>query len=335
MLIYLYLVFICSKSYSLIPASFYGQMYLYTSKGNENTKFEMDLKFYKLSRDQLKSNKYILIYINNTDESILDIQNQNDFLYVFGNINIEDSQSIKFKKKFIPVLGVYETKHKRLFLAHSLNKFFREETIRNYVINTNNIKIEYKHDLFSFLFKIKRILNEIKIKEPLSKDNSNAKIQFIDQIQLTAMKVYSYEISFFPLIYLKVEPSDNQKYNDFFSYAFHLMQNKKSKYSIDVDVEGYLDADNSFFLSKKYGIVNLFEIRTTQFKKYSFNEKTRTHNIVFGIICITYCVIYLISGFNMTFTSYFEFLPAVLYDFIYCIKRKRFSFRINDEKIAI
>lgn len=52
-LIYLYLVFICSKSYSLIPASFYGQMYLYTSKGNENTKFEMDLKFYKLSRDQL------------------------------------------------------------------------------------------------------------------------------------------------------------------------------------------------------------------------------------------------------------------------------------------
>ena len=296
---------LCSIGNSLMPLSFYGEIYLHINNYMESSKFEMDLKFYNLSRDQSKSNKYVLTYINTASENIINIQNQDDFLYVFGNINIRDSKSIKFKRKYISVLGVYNTKSHRIFLAHSLNRFLKNEIISKYVKNPCLHTIDYEHNLFSFLFKIKRIFNEIKCKEPLGSDQKMIKTLFIENIQLAAMKVYSYEESNFPFIYLKVI-LNNHLYKTFY---------------FDLNAEGYLDTDMSFYLSEKYyNIVSLIEIHTTQINKVACTKATRKYSSFIILFFIIYCAIYLVFGKKVKFSSYFEYFFVILYDFIYVAK---------------
>lgn len=270
-------------------------------KSIESSNFEMDLRFYKLGRDITKSNEYILTHINTTAESIENMRNQDDFFYAIGNIKICNSESVKFKKKNIEVLGVYKTDTNQLLLMHSLYLFLSEETVKNYIKYSNTLIITYKNDLFRILFNNRKILNKIQLKDPRHTANIKEKNRFIDQIQFAAMKIYNNSISYFPLIYLKVSHKTEKRF----------------KFFLGTHVNGYLDIDTSFLLNKQSQNINIVEIHANQTNVFQLKNAMKKPESIFTFVLLIHILYYVISFNVFKYTSGLEFIPTIFYDFIF------------------
>lgn len=281
-----------------------GNLTIYLDNDVILSNFQMSFKSYQLSRVKEQSNKYILTSIDSMTESILNNENHdNDYFYLFGDIYTEKSENLYIKKGIIPVVGVYKVQTNQILLFHSLGMFLSEKTIKDYVQNEELTAIGYQSELFPLLFKIKRMIDEITFKDPTSEYLIFEKKNFVKNLQKAAFKVHSHVRSYYPLIYFRIKMNEiNHTY-----------------------IQGYLATSKN----------NLIEIYANQIGFISNTNFFKKYLIIFNLII--YICIYYYSRYIFTFTSYYEYLLSLFYDFliIYNSKNDLITFHIFPHLIFI